>query len=93
MAARITPGKVQLLTRSGLDWTAKYPTTAAALTKVPVRSAYLDGELCAVRPNGVSDFSLMQQASDPRRRRPRLFPVRSPRAQRRAHRRHAARRA
>jgi bifunctional non-homologous end joining protein LigD len=65
MAARITPGKVQLLTRSGLDWTAKYPTTAAALTKLPVRSAYLDGELCAVRPNGVSDFSLMQQASDP----------------------------
>ena len=65
MPARITPGKVQLLTRSGLDWTAKYPTTAAALTKLPVRSAYLDGELCAVRPNGVSDFSLMQQASDP----------------------------
>jgi ATP-dependent DNA ligase len=59
MAARITPGKVQLL-----DWTAKYPATAAALTKLPVRSAYLDGELCAVRPNGVSDFALIQQASD-----------------------------
>jgi ATP-dependent DNA ligase len=27
MAARIDSGKVQLLTRSGLDWTAKYPTT------------------------------------------------------------------
>ena len=50
--------------RSGLDWTAKYPATATALTKLPVQSAYLDGELCAVRPNGVSDFALMQQASD-----------------------------
>jgi ATP-dependent DNA ligase len=29
MAARIERGKVQLLTRSGLDWTAKYPATAA----------------------------------------------------------------
>jgi ATP-dependent DNA ligase len=64
MAANISPGQVQLLTRSGLDWTGKYPATAAALTKLPVRSAYLDGELCAVRPNGVSDFGLMQQASD-----------------------------
>jgi bifunctional non-homologous end joining protein LigD len=43
MAARVTPGKAQLLTRSGLDWTAKYPAIAAALTKLPVRSAYLDG--------------------------------------------------
>jgi hypothetical protein len=63
IAARITPGKAQLLTRSGLDWTAKYPTIAVALTKLPVQSAYLDGELCAVRPNGVSDFGLMQQSA------------------------------
>ena len=50
--------------RSGFDWAAKYPATATALTKLPIQSAYLDGELCAVRPNGVSDFALMQQASD-----------------------------
>jgi bifunctional non-homologous end joining protein LigD len=29
MAARIERSQVQLLTRSGLDWTAKYPATAA----------------------------------------------------------------
>ena len=34
MAARIDSGKVQLLTRSGLDWTAKYPATAAAFAKL-----------------------------------------------------------
>jgi DNA ligase D-like protein (predicted ligase) len=64
MAARIADGAVQLLTRSGLDWTGKYPSTAAALTKLKVRSAYLDGELCGVRPDGVTSFELMQQASD-----------------------------
>ena len=47
MAARIDGGKVQLLTRSGLDWTEKYPATAAALAELQVKSAYLDGELCA----------------------------------------------
>jgi bifunctional non-homologous end joining protein LigD len=64
MAARIDNGAVKLLTRSGLDWTAKYPATADALAKLKVRSAYLDGELCAVRPDGVTSFELMQQASD-----------------------------
>ena len=83
MATRTTPGKVQLLTRSGLDWTAKYPATAAALTKLPVQSAYLDGELCAVRPNGISDFGLMQQASTDSRatiiaRRPASSSIRHP---------------
>jgi DNA ligase D-like protein (predicted ligase) len=64
MAARLDRGKVHLLTRSGLDWTAKYPATAAALAKLPVRTAYLDGELCGVRADGVTSFELMQQASD-----------------------------
>lgn len=64
MAARIDRGKVQLLTRTGLDWTAKYPATAAALAKLPVKTAYIDGELCGVRPDGVTSFELIQQASD-----------------------------
>src|SRR5271157_4368298 len=64
MAARIDRGKVQLLTRSGLDWTAKYPAAAAALAKLPVKTAYIDGELCGVRSDGVTSFELMQQASD-----------------------------
>jgi DNA ligase D-like protein (predicted ligase) len=64
IVARIDQGAVQLLTRSRLDWTAKYPATAAALAKLKVDSAYLDGELCGVRPDGVTSFELMQQASD-----------------------------
>jgi hypothetical protein len=64
MAARVDQDNVQLFTRSGLDWTAKYPATAAAMVKLPVKSAYLDRELCGVRPNGVTSFELMQVASD-----------------------------
>jgi ATP-dependent DNA ligase len=64
MAARIDRGQVQLLTRSGLDWTEKYPATAGALAKLPAKTAYIDGELCGVRADGVISFELMHQASD-----------------------------
>lgn len=54
MGARIAGGKVALLTRTGLEWTVKYPATAGALAKLKVKSAYLDGELCGVREDGVT---------------------------------------
>ena len=40
MAARIDNGRVQLLTRTGLDWTAKYPSAVAALANLNVKTAY-----------------------------------------------------
>jgi ATP-dependent DNA ligase len=64
MAARIEGDRVKLLTRSGLDSTAKYPATEAALAKLKVRTAYLDGELCGIRPDGVTSFELMQQGGE-----------------------------
>jgi DNA ligase D-like protein (predicted ligase) len=64
MAARVERGKVQLLTRSGLDCTAKDPATAAAFAKLPVKTAYIDGELCGVRNDGVTSFEFMQQSAD-----------------------------
>ena len=62
MAARLDQGKVQQLTRTGLDWTAKYPATAAALVKPPVNTAYIDGSFAAFA--GVTSFEIMQNASD-----------------------------
>ena len=53
-----------MLTRTGLDWTPKYPTIAAAVSALPARQGYLDGELCGVRPDGKTSFSLIQTASD-----------------------------
>jgi DNA ligase D-like protein (predicted ligase) len=64
MAARIEGGRVKLLTRSGLEWTAKYPATAAAFAKLKVTTVYLDGELRGVRPDGVTSFELMQQGGE-----------------------------
>src|ERR1700746_3974477 len=45
MHARLDRGRIQLLTRTGLDWTHKYPSMAAALSALPAKQAYLDGEL------------------------------------------------
>jgi hypothetical protein len=64
MHARLDRGAVRLLTRTGLDWTHKYPTIAAAVSTLGARQVYLDGELCGVRPDGVTSFSMIQAASD-----------------------------
>src|SRR6266852_8111871 len=64
MHARLDHGKAQLLTRTGLDWTHKYPPIAAALSVLPLQQAYFDGELCGVRPDGKTSFNLIQAASD-----------------------------
>jgi bifunctional non-homologous end joining protein LigD len=59
--ARIDHGKVKLLTRKGLDWAKKFPTVAAALAKLPVENALIDGELVVEGGDGISSFSLLQQ--------------------------------
>jgi bifunctional non-homologous end joining protein LigD len=50
MHGRLDAGRVQILTRRGNDWTAKYPSIAKALAGLPAKTAYLDGELCGVLP-------------------------------------------
>lgn len=65
MHARLDGGKVLLLTRKGLDWTHKYPGIAAAVKMLPARQAYLDGELCGVRPDGTTSFDIIQNAAEP----------------------------
>jgi hypothetical protein len=48
MHARIDGGNIQLLTRTSLDWSHRYKRTIEALRSLKVKSAYLDGELCAL---------------------------------------------
>src|SRR5580692_6826445 len=64
MAARIDNGRVQLLTRTGLDWTDKYPSAIAALANLNIKTAYLDGELCGVDEAGLPTFAHTQAATD-----------------------------
>jgi ATP-dependent DNA ligase len=62
MAAQVENGRVQLLTRTGLDWTGKYPSAVAALSVLKVKAAYLDGELCGVDDAGLPSFAQTQAA-------------------------------
>jgi hypothetical protein len=64
MHARLDRGGVRLLTRTGLDWTHKYPAIAQAVSSLRAGQAYLDGELCGVRADGITSFSMIQMASD-----------------------------
>ena len=62
MQCRIEKGKAQLLTRTGQDWTHRFPDVAHAAAQLPVRSVLLDGELVALQPDGRSSFQLLQRA-------------------------------
>ena len=64
MMARLDHGAVKLLTRTGLDWTRKYPAIARAVAALGAQQVYLDGELCGVGADGITRFSIVQAASD-----------------------------
>ena len=57
-------GELTLRTRSGADWTGRYPSLAAALSGLPLRGTILDGELAAIDQQGRADFSGLQSAAD-----------------------------
>ncbi len=61
MQAQIAGTEVRLLTRTGLDWTAKFDgAIVAALGQLKCSDAILDGEIVVLAGNGVSSFSLLQ---------------------------------
>jgi bifunctional non-homologous end joining protein LigD len=61
LQARLENGTVQLLTRSGLDWTEKFGTAVpAAFAALSAKSALIDGEIVVQKDNGASDFSALQ---------------------------------
>jgi bifunctional non-homologous end joining protein LigD len=64
MHARIDGDQVKLLTRTWLDWSHRYKRTIEALRSLKVKSAYIDGELCALNADGVPVFSRLQAAMD-----------------------------
>jgi bifunctional non-homologous end joining protein LigD len=64
MHARVDGTDIELLTRTGLDWSHRYSRTIEALRELKVKSAYLDGELCALNADGVPVFSRLQAAMD-----------------------------
>ncbi|WP_064681169.1 DNA ligase D [Rhizobium bangladeshense] len=62
LQVRIEDGKVLMLTRSGLDWTAKFGKDVLdAFAALPVQSAVIDGEIVVEGDSGASDFSALQR--------------------------------
>jgi bifunctional non-homologous end joining protein LigD len=58
--AGIDRGKISLKTRTGLDWTSKFPRIAEACVDLASHRALIDGEVVSEKANGISDFSGLQ---------------------------------
>jgi bifunctional non-homologous end joining protein LigD len=62
MQARKDSAGVRMLTRTGLDWTARMKAIAAEVAKLPVESATLDGEVVVLAADGTTSFANLQAA-------------------------------
>jgi bifunctional non-homologous end joining protein LigD len=60
--ARKDGDTIQLLTRTGLDWTHRIKTIAAQLKSLSADTAILDGELVVLAPDGTTSFADLQAA-------------------------------
>ena len=60
--ARLADGRVTLFSRNGKDWTDKLAAVAGAVARLPARSAWLDGEVVVLLPDGRSSFQALQNA-------------------------------
>jgi bifunctional non-homologous end joining protein LigD len=64
IVARKAGEEITLFSRSGLDWTVRFPAIAKALLTLPAESALLDGEVAFVLPSGITDFKSLQEHID-----------------------------
>ncbi len=55
-------GDARVYTRSGLDWTDKFPEIAEAARAIECETALLDGEIVKLDEEGSTSFSALQQA-------------------------------
>ena len=62
--ARKAGDDVTLFSRSGLDWTVRFPAIAQAMLSLPCESTLIDGEVAFVLPSGITDFKSLQEHID-----------------------------
>jgi bifunctional non-homologous end joining protein LigD len=58
--AHLRGGLVSLWTRSGLNWTKRFPTIAMAAGNIPATDLIIDGEVISANENGAANFSALQ---------------------------------
>ncbi|MFY2640994.1 DNA ligase D [Achromobacter insuavis] len=64
LLARLDHGEVRLYTRNGHDWAPKLPHLVAALRRMPLETAWLDGEIVMLADHGAPSFQALQNAFD-----------------------------
>lgn len=62
LMVRIDQGHITLFTKNGYDWTTRMPVLAKELLSLPVRSAWIDGEVVVQDENGRPLFASLQSA-------------------------------
>ena len=58
---------VQVITRGGYDWTARYPAIVAAALRLPAKHFVMDGEGIVEGEGGIGDFKLLHSRKHDRR--------------------------
>lgn len=61
IGCEIRRGQIRLLTRSGHDWSTRFPSITEAAARLGVDDALLDGELVVIGSDGRTDFEALQQ--------------------------------
>jgi bifunctional non-homologous end joining protein LigD len=62
MVCRVEDGEVEISSRNGKPWTGALRGIAAAVGELPVKSAWLDGEIVMMDAEGRTSFNALQNA-------------------------------
>jgi len=60
MLCRVADGRCRIQSRNGKDWTDAFPSIAEAIARLPVESAWIDGEIVVNDAQGRSSFQALQ---------------------------------
>ena len=62
LLCRVEHGRARLFSRPGRDWTGDLPSIVQAMEEMGTGDAWFDGELVALRPDGMPDFHALRRA-------------------------------
>lgn len=62
MLCRKDGEKVRIFSRNGNDWTSKFATLATSIARLPLKSAWIDGEIVVPDATGRTSFQALQNA-------------------------------
>jgi bifunctional non-homologous end joining protein LigD len=62
MLCRIQNGQAKMYSRNGKDWTDRFAAVARTAARLPVHTAWLDGEIVVMEQDGRTSFQALQNA-------------------------------